>query len=57
MSVSLTYFQLSSEDYRWWWRSLLSVGSISVYVFGYAVYFFTTKSNMSGPLQVWYAYA
>ena len=25
-SVTLTYFQLSSEDYRWWWRSVVSAG-------------------------------
>ena len=24
ISIALTYFQLSSEDYRWWWRSFLS---------------------------------
>lgn len=26
ISVSLTYFQLASEDYRWWWRSLVTSG-------------------------------
>ncbi len=26
ISVSLTYFQLASEDYRWWWRSLFTSG-------------------------------
>ncbi|XP_035658786.1 transmembrane 9 superfamily member 1-like isoform X2 [Branchiostoma floridae] len=26
ISVALTYFQLSSEDYRWWWRSIFSAG-------------------------------
>lgn len=26
ISISLTYFQLSSEDYRWWWRSLVTSG-------------------------------
>merc|ERR1719229_1984927 len=27
ISIALTYFQLTSEDYRWWWRSFLSSGS------------------------------
>lgn len=26
ISIALTYFQLSIEDYRWWWRSVFSSG-------------------------------
>ena len=26
ISIALTYFQLSAEDYRWWWRSVISAG-------------------------------
>ena len=26
ISIALTYFQLAAEDYRWWWRSLISAG-------------------------------
>ena len=26
ISIALTYFQLSIEDYRWWWRSIFSSG-------------------------------
>ncbi|CAN7998974.1 unnamed protein product [Ixodes hexagonus] len=26
ISVALTYFQLSSEDYHWWWRSIYTGG-------------------------------
>ena len=28
ISVALTYFQLSAEDYRWWWRSIFSAGLV-----------------------------
>ena len=28
ISVALTYFQLSAEDYRWWWRSIFSAGYV-----------------------------
>jgi len=28
ISVALTYFQLSVEDYRWWWRSIFSAGLV-----------------------------
>jgi transmembrane 9 superfamily protein 1 len=26
ISISLTYFQLAGEDYRWWWRSIITSG-------------------------------
>ena len=26
ISISLTYFQLAAEDYRWWWRSIITSG-------------------------------
>jgi transmembrane 9 superfamily protein 1 len=26
ISIALTYFQLASEDYRWWWQSIVSSG-------------------------------
>ena len=28
ISITLTYFQLSSENYHWWWRSVVSAGSV-----------------------------
>ena len=28
ISVSLTYFQLAAEDYRWWWRSIITSGFV-----------------------------
>ena len=31
MSVALVYFQLSAEDYRWWWRSVCSAGLVSTH--------------------------
>lgn len=51
ISIALTYFQLSSEDYRWWWRSLMCGGSTSIFVFGYAMFYYYKRSNMSGMLQ------
>ena len=29
ISISLTYFQLAAEDYRWWWRSIITSGLVS----------------------------
>jgi transmembrane 9 superfamily protein 1 len=28
ISIALTYFQLASEDYRWWWQSIISSGYV-----------------------------
>ena len=51
ISVALTYFQLSSEDYRWWWKSILCSGSTGCFVFLYAIFYFYKRSYMYGFLQ------
>ncbi|XP_066932000.1 transmembrane 9 superfamily member 1-like [Clytia hemisphaerica] len=51
MSIALTYFQLSAENYLWWWRSVISLGSTGIFVFVYAVFYYHKRSNMSGFLQ------
>ncbi|KAK9398266.1 transmembrane 9 superfamily member 1 [Crotalus adamanteus] len=51
ISIALTYFQLSGEDYRWWWRSILSAGSTGLFIFLYSVFYYTRRSNMSGTVQ------
>jgi len=50
-TVALTYFQLSMEDYRWWWISFVWGGSTGFYILGYSVYFWVYRSKMSGFLQ------
>lgn len=51
VSVVSTYLLLNSEDWRWPWLSFLSSASTALYVFGYAVYYYLWKTNMSGFLQ------
>ncbi|XP_056381788.1 transmembrane 9 superfamily member 1 isoform X2 [Hyla sarda] len=51
ISVALTYFQLSGEDYRWWWRSIMSTGSTGAFIFLYSVFYYWRRSNMSGVVQ------
>eukprot|EP00746_Dinoflagellata_sp_MGD_P031520 gnl/MRDRNA2_/MRDRNA2_174925_c0_seq1.p1 gnl/MRDRNA2_/MRDRNA2_174925_c0~~gnl/MRDRNA2_/MRDRNA2_174925_c0_seq1.p1 ORF type:complete len:596 (-),score=77.72 gnl/MRDRNA2_/MRDRNA2_174925_c0_seq1:116-1651(-) len=46
MSIALTYFQLTTEDYRWWWRSFFASGSSAVYVFLYACLYFHTRLHI-----------
>jgi len=54
ISITLTYFQLNALDYRWWWRSFFYGGSSGIFVFIYAIYFYLTKTQMHGFLQVMY---
>ncbi|XP_076147189.1 transmembrane 9 superfamily member 1 [Alosa pseudoharengus] len=51
ISVALTYFLLSGEDYRWWWRSVLSTGSTGIFIFVYSVFYYRNRSSMSGAVQ------
>jgi len=51
ITVTLTYFQLTIEDYLWWWRSFFTAGSTGFYIFAYAIFFWIYRSNMTGPLQ------
>merc|ERR1712137_316834 len=37
ISIALTYFQLTSENYKWWWRSFMASGSSALYVFLYSI--------------------
>ncbi|CAK8987253.1 Transmembrane 9 superfamily member 9 (Endomembrane protein 2) (Transmembrane nine protein 9) (AtTMN9) [Durusdinium trenchii] len=37
ISIALTYFQLTSEDYRWWWTSFSASGCSGIYVFLYSI--------------------
>jgi len=43
ISIALTYFQLTSEDYRWWWRSFLASATSAVYVFLYSILYFSSR--------------
>jgi len=50
-TVTLTYFQLSMEDYRWWWYSFLSGGATGLFIFAYSVFYYVYRSKMTGFLQ------
>ncbi|KAF5841834.1 putative transporter [Dunaliella salina] len=51
VTVALTYFQLAVEDHRWWWRSFLCGGSTGFFIFGYCIYYYFYRSQMSGLMQ------
>lgn len=58
ISILLCYFQLCSEDYRWWWRSFLHAGACAGYTMVYAVWYHLTEMEMHGfvPLLLYYGY-
>merc|ERR1711970_930895 len=43
ISITLTYFQLTNEDYNWWWRSFFASTSSSIYIFLYSILYFRSR--------------
>ena len=57
ITIVLCYFQLCSEDYRWWWRSFITSGSTAFYVFLYsAFYFLRLEGNMWVTYCLYFGY-
>merc|ERR1719389_1350522 len=52
ISIALTYFQLTSEDYRWWWRSFFASGSSAVYVFLYSILYFSSRLQIEKLVSI-----
>jgi len=52
ISIALTYFQLTAEDYNWWWRSFLSSASSAVYVFLYSIMYLNSRLHMDKTVSV-----
>lgn len=48
ISIVMSYFQLCSENYHWWWRSFLISGSSGVYFFAYSAFYFVSKLDITG---------
>merc|ERR1711970_1431043 len=51
ISIALTYFQLTSEDYNWWWRSFFSSGTSALYVFMYSILYFSSRLQIEKPVS------
>jgi len=52
ISIAMTYFQLTSEDYRWWWSSFLSSGTSGIYVFIYSIMYFWSRLQIDRPVSM-----
>lgn len=49
--ILMAYFQLTAEDYRWWWQSMIRGGACGMFMFAYAVYYWFYTAQMTGTLQ------
>ncbi|KAK1288666.1 hypothetical protein QJS10_CPB19g00646 [Acorus calamus] len=52
VSLVLTYMHLCVEDWKWWWKSFFSSGSVAIYIFLYSVnYLVFDLKSLSGPVS------
>jgi transmembrane 9 superfamily protein 2/4 len=52
ISMVLTYFQLTSEDYHWWWRSFNASAFSGVYLFIYSWLYFNQRLQIEKVVSV-----
>uniref|UniRef100_A0A8D8UJQ7 Transmembrane 9 superfamily member n=1 Tax=Cacopsylla melanoneura TaxID=428564 RepID=A0A8D8UJQ7_9HEMI len=51
-TILLCYFHLCAEDYHWWWRSFITSGFTSIYLFVYCIHYFETRLNLGDASSV-----
>ena len=57
VSVLLTYFKLTAEDYNWWWSCFISSGSCAFFFFFQAIqYFGTMETNSLSSYALYFGY-
>ena len=49
--ILMCYFQLTAEDYTWWWSSLIRGSACGWFMFAYAIYYWYYSAHMTGTLQ------
>jgi len=52
ISIATTYFQLTSEDYRWWWTAFAASGSSGLYVFLYSIVYAKSQLQLDHYVSV-----
>jgi len=58
ISITMTYFQLTNENYHWWWRSFFYSGASGAYVFLYSIVNFHSNLAVTGfvPTMLYFGY-
>lgn len=59
LSVALTYYTLSCEDYNWWWKSFIAPGTSGIFLFLYSIYYCYSKLKISTFAEgfIYFAYS
>jgi len=52
VSISLVYFQLTAEDWRWWWRGFFASGSSAFFVLVYSILYFNTRLSITKSVSI-----
>eukprot|EP00928_Gymnodinium_smaydae_P001105 TRINITY_DN10402_c0_g2_i1.p1 TRINITY_DN10402_c0_g2~~TRINITY_DN10402_c0_g2_i1.p1 ORF type:complete len:619 (+),score=137.73 TRINITY_DN10402_c0_g2_i1:60-1916(+) len=58
ISIALTYYQLTMENHRWWWRSMFTSGASAFYLLLYAIIYFHTRLQINTTVAtlIYYGY-
>mmetsp|Transcript_1017 Transcript_1017/g.4352 ORF Transcript_1017/g.4352 Transcript_1017/m.4352 type:complete len:641 (-) Transcript_1017:1261-3183(-) len=51
IAILCVYFQLTSENWAWWWRAFLTPATCGLYLFLYSIWYFST---LDGSMYVTY---
>lgn len=59
MSIVITYFQLNTEDYRWWWRSFFVGTGSAWWILLYSIFYYFTTLEIEGfvPMLTFFGYS
>jgi len=52
ISISLTYFQLTSENHAWWWRAWAASAGSGIYVFLYSILYFNQRLQIDKTVSM-----
>eukprot|EP01134_Creolimax_fragrantissima_P001942 CFRG1942T1 len=52
VAVLSVYTQLCVEDYRWWWRAMITAGSTGLYFMLYSYFYFFTTLRFIDPISI-----
>lgn len=53
-AICTTYYRLGAENYEWQWSSFITSFSVGIYAFVYCLFYLSTKTSMTGTLQIAY---
>ena len=52
ISIVLTYSLLCTENYNWWWMSVIAPASSGIYAFAFSLYYLVVAFNLDNMLII-----